>query len=104
MSKWLPYTQACYEHIHVRHLLSFAFLGDGARNACWHFLASLLRTGLGPIRSNDARNAVLASPNKDTKEHQPIGLYNYRQCPQAHGSIIVAFHSEVFRVSLFIFC
>jgi hypothetical protein len=71
--------------------------------ACWYFLASLLRTGLGPIPSNGARNAVLASPSKDTKERQPIGLYNYRQCPQAHGSNVVAFHPEVFRVSLFIF-
>jgi hypothetical protein len=35
----------------------------------WHFLASLLRIGLGPIPINGARNAVLASPSKDTKEH-----------------------------------
>jgi hypothetical protein len=70
---------------------------------CWYFLASLLRTGLGPIPSNGARNAVLASPSKDTKECQPIGLYNYRQCPKTHRSIVVAFHPEVFRVSLFIF-
>jgi hypothetical protein len=76
----------------------------GQAKHCWHFLASLLRTGLGPIPSNGARNAVLASPSKDTKECQPIGLYNYRQCPQAHESIVVAFHPEVFRVLLFIFC
>jgi hypothetical protein len=76
LSNWQPYTHACYEHIHVRHLLSFAFLDNGARNACWHFIASLLRTSLGPIPSNGARNAVLASPSKDTKERQPIGLYN----------------------------
>jgi hypothetical protein len=103
MTKWLPYTHACYEHIHVRHLLSFAYPGNGTRNARWHFLASLLRTDLGPIPSNNTRNVMLAFPGKDTKEHQLIGLYNYRQCPQAHGFIVVAFHPEVFRVSLFIF-
>jgi hypothetical protein len=30
------------------------------RNACWHFSASLLRTGLGPIPVNGARSAMLA--------------------------------------------
>jgi hypothetical protein len=91
MSKWLPYTHACYEHIHVRHLLSFVFpgngarnaywhflallrtglgpiLGNSARNACWHFFASLLRTVLGPIPSNSAKNVMLASTSNDTKE------------------------------------
>jgi hypothetical protein len=42
--------------------------------AHWHFLASLLRIGLGPIPSNGARNAMLASPSKDTMECQPIGI------------------------------
>ena len=32
-----------------------------------------------------------------------IVLNDYRKYPQAHGFIIVAFHPEVFRVSLFIF-
>jgi hypothetical protein len=32
-----------------------------------------------------------------------IVLNDYKKYPQAHGSIIVAFHPEVFRVSLFIF-
>jgi hypothetical protein len=29
---------------------------------CWHFLALVLRTSLGPVPSNDTRNAMLASP------------------------------------------
>jgi len=32
-----------------------------------------------------------------------IVLNDYRKYPQAHGSIVVAFHPEEFRVSLFIF-
>jgi hypothetical protein len=32
-----------------------------------------------------------------------IVLNDYREYPQAHGSIVVVFHPEVFRVSLFIF-
>ena len=32
-----------------------------------------------------------------------IVLNDYRKYPQVHGSIVVAFHLEVFRVSLFIF-
>ena len=32
-----------------------------------------------------------------------IVLKDYRQYPQAYGSIIAAFHPEVFKVSLFIF-
>jgi hypothetical protein len=41
--------------------------------------------------SNDARNSLT------------IVLNDYRKYPQAHGSIVVVFHLEVFRVSLFIF-
>jgi hypothetical protein len=33
----------------------------------------------------------------------PIGHNVYRCYPQAHESIVVAFHPKVFRVSLFIF-
>ena len=32
-----------------------------------------------------------------------IVLNDYRKYPQAHGSVVVAFHHEVFMVSLFIF-
>ena len=32
-----------------------------------------------------------------------IVLNDYREYPQAHGSIVVTFHPKVFRVSLFIF-
>jgi hypothetical protein len=32
-----------------------------------------------------------------------IVLNDYRKYTQAHGSIVVAFHPELFRVSLFIF-
>jgi hypothetical protein len=32
-----------------------------------------------------------------------IVLNDYREYPQAHGSIVVAFHLEIFKVSLFIF-
>jgi hypothetical protein len=32
-----------------------------------------------------------------------IVLNDYKRYPQAHGSIIVAFHPKVFRISLFIF-
>jgi hypothetical protein len=55
---------------------------------CWHYLALLLG---------------LVYPSNSTKECEPIGHNIYRFYPQAHGSIIVAFHPEVFEYRLFIF-
>jgi hypothetical protein len=54
--------------------------GNGVRNACWHSLASLLE---------------LVYPSNNIKECQLIGHNVYRGYPQAHRSIIVAFHLEV---------
>ena len=54
--------------------------GNGARNACWYSLASLLELGY---------------PSNDTKKCQLVGHNVYRGNPQAHGSIVVAFHPEV---------
>jgi hypothetical protein len=55
--------------------------GNSVRNACWHSLASLLE---------------LVYPSNGTKECQLIGHNVYRGYPQAHGSIVIAFHPEVF--------
>jgi hypothetical protein len=55
---------------------------------CWHSLALLLG---------------LVYPSNNTKECQPIGHNVYRYYPQAHGSIVVAFHPEVFGYHSFIF-
>ena len=65
-----------------------AFPSNGARNACWHFLAQSL--GLVFPR-NGTRNAVT------------IFLNTCRNIPQAHGYIVVAFHPQVFWYRSFIF-
>jgi hypothetical protein len=62
--------------------------GNGVRNACWHSLALLLE---------------LVYPSNDTKECQPIGHNVYRGYPQAHGSIVVAFHPEVLSVYRYLY-
>jgi hypothetical protein len=54
--------------------------GNDIKNACWHSLALLLE---------------LVYPSNNTKECQPIGHHVYRGYPQAHGSIVIAFHPEV---------
>jgi hypothetical protein len=54
--------------------------GNGVRNACWRSLALLLE---------------LVYPSSNTKKFPLIGYNFYRGYPQAHRSIIVAFHSEV---------
>jgi hypothetical protein len=57
----------------------------GALGLCWHFLVTSLESAM-PL-----------------EKALTIDLNDYRIYSQAHGSIIVAFHPEVFRVSLFIF-
>ena len=55
---------------------------------CWHFLTSLL----GGVSSQQRRQGMR------------VGMYQRLQKDsQAHGYTVVAFHPEVFRVSLFIF-
>jgi hypothetical protein len=54
--------------------------GNSVRNACWHSQASLLE---------------LVYPSSNTKECQSIGHNIYIGYPQAHESIVVAFHLEV---------
>jgi hypothetical protein len=99
---------------HARYLLSFAFLGSGARNTCWHFLASPPRVGMGSTLSSGTRNAgELAFPSTTARTWRiqmttprnanSIGHYIYKCYSQAHESIVVAFHLKVFRLSLFIF-
>jgi hypothetical protein len=73
---------------------------------CWHFLASLLRTGLGPIPGNSARNACfltssleLVYPSNAVQKYQVVFCNIYRISPQVHGNTVVAFHPVVFRVS-----
>jgi hypothetical protein len=86
----------------------------GGGDECRHFLASPPRVDTGSTISSGARNArELAFPSTATRTQRilttaprnanPIGLYIYRCYPQAHGFIVVAFHLEIFRVSLFIF-
>jgi hypothetical protein len=58
------------------------------KTPCWHSLALVLG---------------LVYPSNSTKECQPIGHNVYRYYPQAHGSIVVAFHPEVFGYRSFIF-
>jgi hypothetical protein len=61
------------------------------RQKCW---------GVGiPWHRATTRRILTTAP----RSANPIGIYVYRCYLQAHGSIIIAFHSEVFRVSLFIF-
>jgi hypothetical protein len=63
--------------------------GNSVRNACWYSIASLLE---------------LVYPSSNTQECQSIGHNIYRGYPQAHGSVVVAFHSgSIIRVLLFIF-
>jgi hypothetical protein len=70
---------------------------------CWHFLASPPRVGTGSTLSSGTRNAgELAFPSTAARTQRilttaprnanPIGLYVYRCYPQAHRSIVVAFH------------
>jgi hypothetical protein len=47
---------------------------------CWHSLEPLLE---------------LVYPSSNTKGRQPIGHNVYKDYPQAHGFIVVAFHPEV---------
>ena len=78
---------------------------NGARNACWYFLTRSLRMEVTtPSSATVPRNTLLAFPNiairiehpsNNTRECQLIGLNVYRYYPQAHGSIVVAFHPEV---------
>jgi len=44
-------------------LFPFAFPGNDARNACWHFLASLLKIDYKSILSNGTRNVGIDIPN-----------------------------------------
>jgi hypothetical protein len=85
-------------------LLTYAFPGNGAINACWRFLASLPRIDIESILGNGTRNACwhflalpleLVYPSDNTKECQLIGHNVYRCYPQMHGSIVVAFHPKV---------
>ena len=55
---------------------------------CWHFLTSLL----GGVSSQQRRQGMRVGMSQRLQKD-----------PQAHGYTVVAFHLEVFSVSLFIF-
>jgi hypothetical protein len=74
--QWLLYMHTILD-IPYQFLSTNSFPGNGARNACWHFLTQLLEL---VFPSNSTRNAVM------------IFLNTYKNTPQAHGYIVVAFH------------
>jgi hypothetical protein len=72
--QWLPYIHIIM-NMSYYILLTNAFLGNGAKNVCWHFLTSLLE---------------LATPPRNTLT---VVLNDHRMNPQAHV-IVVVFHPE----------
>ena len=93
----------------TRFFNQYAFPGNGGKNACWHFLASLPNMEIESIPGNGTRNicwqylATSLINSNATRLGLDSSLTILDIYPQAHGAIIVAFHPKVFRVSLFIF-